>query len=176
MPGLEIHDADSETITAALNGPHGEWDGISIELEGARFHKLHEVLASPEFMEEEKEYCEKVIAELMELAENVGYGDANAFCHRSNGLDGRLLLEDPKLKAEYFAVFQRPPAGDYFDQVIVSEILLAKAAATPEARRFINFEIGSGLNNGPIHGRMSEAYSEGRKRGVLAYEASHPKP
>lgn len=158
MKYVEVYDSSPELARAAAAGPHAGWNTFDILLEGARFHRLHELLSGPAFGLAERVEAELAIRELESLASSNGYGDADGWIARRATHEGQESTDtDQPLTADDFET------DDYLAQVISSERLLRRAAATSEARTFINFEIGEGGAYGPLHRRMAEAYMEGRR-------------
>lgn len=159
MKYVEVYDSSPELAKAAAAGPHSGWNAFDIILEGARFHRLHELLSGPSFGLAERVEAETAIRELESLASSNGYSDADAWIARATAREEHEFV-DPDRTIPMGDEFE---TDDYLAEVIASERLLGRAAATSEARTFINFEIGEGGAYGPLHRRMATAYRDGRE-------------
>lgn len=136
--------ADEETRQRALEGPHCGWDTFDIGLEGARFHRLHEIVASATF---DAAAAAAVLDELEALAQGMGYGDADSHIAAAG-------QNDTVREIRRAMIFDDPGASDYFSEVGVSERILLKACATDAARQSI-------FNGDAPSIRMLEAYGRG---------------
>ncbi len=159
MAGIEIHDADDDLIEKASNGPHRDWEAISIEMEGARLQRLHDLVASPIFKLEDGIACVETVRELVELAESTGYADADAY--------ENMTKDMTKDDIEREAVIQRtghllsnPEDSLYFSLVRASEEILIEAASTVSARSLLTQK--GDHRSGLLFSSMLEAYEDGR--------------
>lgn len=158
-----VADASPSVAEAAKNGPHGGWASFDCRLEGARFHLLHEIVSAETFDAAE---AERLAAELEELALSYGYGAADNYLAKAEGLQDDEIGEDPSLALQRRSIFEEDGEEDaYFAEVRASERLLFAAAATGEAEAFL----GAGFRAanwdgafGPLHERMKAAFVRGR--------------
>ena len=159
MAPTSIDDMDEQEFAAfcrtAEAGPHGHWETFGIEDEGARFHLIHELLSSPTFDDAQSDMVDTLIRELESMAAGVGRGDADQFLSSA-------APDDDDYSARHQMLTEGAGGNDYFSMVLASEAMLGKATNTAEARTHLNFKLGDGGGDGPIHYRMLAAYEEGR--------------
>lgn len=174
MSQAEVYDADPETVIQALAGPHHLWESISIEMEGARFHELGELVAKTSFSLDDEARCHELLDELEICAKSAGYADADHYRSLAGGKTEAEIEEDANLlNLRYYMM--NPGDGEYLTLVTASESLIGKAAASADARTFVNFRMGDGGSRGPIHARLLAAYEDGRHEALKGTPDARPR-
>ncbi|NTF24283.1 hypothetical protein G6L47_03275 [Agrobacterium rubi] len=155
--------APDDLTARALAGPHRFWDTYDMTLEGARFHRLHEIVSATDpNLEDAKE----VIAQILSFASGYGYGQADSFLFEFGGLSGDEMEEDDVAAIRRDDLMYNYDETMYFEYVSKSNRLVADAAATKEARDIVSNLTVNALN----------AYCAGRDSRMDAAEPTDPAP
>lgn len=164
MADIEIHDAGDDLIEKAAIGPHRDWESISIEMEGTRFQRLHDLVASPVFELDDEIACVDTVEELLALAKSAGYADADNYDNMTKHLSDGDVERDAIIRHTGDLV-SSPEGSLYFSLVRASEDILIKAASTGSARNFLTQD---GDNRpGMLFASMLAAYEDGRNARLI---------
>jgi hypothetical protein len=168
MSDIDVWDADLELAERAAEGPHKEWDTISIEMEGSRFQRLHDLVSLHDFDLEAEEACKDTIEELIELAKAAGYADADNFHNMSSANDS-----EGTANADHMVSMIHNPADSlYFKLVEGSEQILQRTAKTGHAKNLLRQQ---GDNRpGIIFSEMLAAYEDGRRERLTSDSTPAP--
>lgn len=156
--------APAELVEQTLQGPHKGWDTFDAQLEGARFHQLHELASAEEF---DTIKVEQLITELESLSQSNGYALADSYLFTLG--DGPETPWTESMKEELFD--NEGSDLDYFCEVRNSCALISKVAKTDEARALF-----PGLFNSPLEARMKKAFTVGRDLRQAQEATSSPAP
>ncbi len=159
MSDIEIYDADQALMEKAAAGPHRDWESISIELEGARFQMLHDIVSCEIFDLDDEIKSVDIVHELAELARSKGYADADTYANITASMSQDEIERDAVV-LNLKHLLDNPDQGDYFSLVRNSEQVLLDSTQTGSARNFLTQE---GDNRpGLIFSSMLGAYEDGR--------------
>jgi hypothetical protein len=157
---VDTSSASADVGRAVMQGPHSGWSYFDEHLDGARFHRLGEIVAAPAF---DGEAAETAAAELEALAQSHGYGVADS--HFADMARGSLGSEEREAQLEASGAYlDDPTEGDYFTEVRSSERALLAASATDEARSFLGGRDHPASWDGAfgsLHDRMERAFHAG---------------
>lgn len=159
MAELEVYDADDDLIEKASRGPHREWETISIEMEGARFQRLHDLVASPIFELDDEIACVETVHELVALAKSAGYADADNYENMTKDMSEEDIERDAAIQNTGH-LLSNPEGSLYFSLVKASEETLIRAASTGSARNLLTQE--GDHRAGLLFASMLEGYEDGR--------------
>lgn len=127
--------AASDDLTArALAGPHRDWDTFDMSLEGARYHRLQELVSVEDFDEVE---AGTLIEELRTFAHVYGYGQADCFFGQYASYENQDFEDDREACIRRDQLMRSYDEDVYFEYVAKSNRLLDQAAATDRAKEVV---------------------------------------